>query len=369
MFFFSGINFCSAAWVGTEYATNITKTSATIVGSFHYVGYGSSYVDERGFVYGTTSLSLPTRTTVSPGGTGYDHYVGEYGDFYVDQNFSENLLNLSPSANQTTYYYRAYSHDENGYYYGLEHSFTTLKKIEAPVVYTYAATSIGSTTAIINGRTYTGGTSNDSHGFVFGTSSVNAGTGGYQGDAPEHAGYQTIARKEMGQAFLAGEFSFTVKTLLPNTKYYFRAFSQTAGGYGYGAEYSFTTTNNIPLVTTQAASNITDTSAKLNGNTDSGGSSSDEHGFLYGTTSIPITPGNVAPENVGYNFFTIIDFANFSSGPFSSTQTSLQPGTTYYYRAYSQNSIGYGYGDEFSFTTTQIGDITPPMAVTGLKVE
>jgi hypothetical protein len=40
------------------------------------------------------------------------------------------------------------------------------------------------------------------------------------------------------------------------------------------------------------------------------------------------------------------------SGTFTSSLTSLSASTIYYYRAYALNSVGYGYGTEYSFVTT-----------------
>ena len=41
-------------------------------------------------------------------------------------------------------------------------------------------------------------------------------------------------------------------------------------------------------------------------------------------------------------------------GIFTSNLTSLEPGTTYYVRAYATNSVGTAYGNELSFTTTPV---------------
>lgn len=365
--FFSSADFCSASWIDTGYATNITKTAATLNEYYYYNGDDT---DEIGFVYGTSSRSiLAGHSNVSPGGTGYDHYISHLagaGYSFEEGSFSDDIINLSPLVNQATYYFRAYSHDRNGYYYGTEHNFTTLSK-GWPTVYTYAATNIDYCTAVMNGYTDTGGTASELHGVVFGKSSVAQNPGNV---APESAGYSNVGRKAYGTAFSSGYFTFTTKTVVPNTTYYYRAFSQTPYGYGYGREYSFTTTSGLalPIVTTQAATNIVSDGATLNGTTDTSGTINEDHGFVFSKSSVPQNPGNIAPEYTDYPGFMLFDAAAFLRGSFSFTLEDRDPGTTYYFRAFSQTLGGYGYGDEYSFTTTGSALSSAPTAPSSLSV-
>ncbi len=104
-------------------------------------------------------------------------------------------------------------------------------------------------------------------------------------------------------------------------------------------------------VITTAASSVTETSVSGNGIiTSTGGSSVTERGFVWSTSVVP-SPGNVAPVSSGYANSTN-EIGSFGTGSFSLSLTGLAGNTTYYYRAYSQNSAGYSYGSEQSFSTT-----------------
>lgn len=107
-------------------------------------------------------------------------------------------------------------------------------------------------------------------------------------------------------------------------------------------------------VSTSAASGISYNgthNATLNGEiTNTGGENADYRGFCWGTTSNSTTPssGEVPPASYTSNQTFV---GSFSTGTFSHTVTGLLLHTTYYYRAYSHNSIGWSYGTERSFTT------------------
>lgn len=126
--------------------------------------------------------------------------------------------------------------------------------------------------------------------------------------------------------------------------------------YASGAEYfSYgsiwvrgTWTPVLPTVTTQTVSDITYSTATGNGNiTDLGSPDPTTHGLCWNTTGTPDTTDNFTNEG-GLS----------STGAFTSPITGLQPGITYYVRAYATNFAGINYGNEVSFTTT--ADVTPP---------
>ncbi len=105
-----------------------------------------------------------------------------------------------------------------------------------------------------------------------------------------------------------------------------------------------------PAVTTQAADNITISSADIHGTiTGTGNEDEDKRGFVYGTTS-QSDPGNTAPASSGYDTFWEDSAGPFSTGSFSTSLTDLTSSATYYVRAYAHNSIGYSYGAEVHFT-------------------
>ena len=96
-----------------------------------------------------------------------------------------------------------------------------------------------------------------------------------------------------------------------------------------------------PTLTTEAATDITETSATLNGVISIVSENCDvpnntEQGFVYATEIQPTLEDTQVNVN-GTNISTIIE--------------GLTPNTTYYVRAFLTNNLGDFYGDEVSFTT------------------
>lgn len=114
------------------------------------------------------------------------------------------------------------------------------------------------------------------------------------------------------------------------------------------------TSVDLSTVTTQAVSSIAQTTATGNGNiTALGGENATNRGFVW-DTSTKSAPGNVAPGSSGYAN-NVTDAGSHSTGAFTGSLTSLSATTTYYVRAWAQNSAGYTYGDEVNFTTLSNG--------------
>ncbi|MDI6402871.1 Ig-like domain-containing protein, partial [Balneolaceae bacterium ANBcel3] len=94
-----------------------------------------------------------------------------------------------------------------------------------------------------------------------------------------------------------------------------------------------------PTVSTDAPSSVSTTSATLGGSvTEDGGAIVTERGIVYSTSPNPTTGDNVVQMGDG-------------TGSFSQSVTGLDPGTTYYVRAYATNSQGTNYGSQQSITT------------------
>ena len=117
-----------------------------------------------------------------------------------------------------------------------------------------------------------------------------------------------------------------------------------------------------PTLTTEAATDITETSATLNGVISIVSENCDvpnntEQGFVYSTEIQPTLEDTQVNVN-GTNISTTIE--------------DLEPNTTYYVRAFLTNNFGDFYGDEVSFTTT--GDRllllkTQEVKVNGITIE
>ena len=98
--------------------------------------------------------------------------------------------------------------------------------------------------------------------------------------------------------------------------------------------------NYAPSVTTQAVSSISKTTATGNGTvTDLGFPNPTQHGVCWNTGGSPTTADSKTTEG-----------SASATGAFTSTISSLTPGTTYYVRAYASNTTDTSYGEEVSFT-------------------
>ena len=97
----------------------------------------------------------------------------------------------------------------------------------------------------------------------------------------------------------------------------------------------------IPVLTTSAITNITDSTASSGGNiTSDGGSAIGGRGVNWDTSAAFINPAETSDGT--------------TSGSFSSSMTGLYPATAYYVRAYAINTVGTGYGNVVKFTTGYI---------------
>jgi uncharacterized protein (TIGR02145 family) len=118
----------------------------------------------------------------------------------------------------------------------------------------------------------------------------------------------------------------------------------------------------IPVLSTTAITDITQTTAKSGGNiTSDGGAPITVHGVCWSTNENPTIDDNKTEDGTGAVSFT-------------SSVTGLEPNTTYYLRAYATNSAGNGYGSTMSFTTQarfpvlstrEVTDITENSATSG----
>lgn len=215
-----------------------------------------------------------------------------------------------------------------------------------PNVTTQALSNLNSASVTANGSvSLGGGTSILERGFIYATSqNPTHGTNGYS---------LLVSGSGTGSFSTLVDFGW----LTPGTTYYLRAYARNAEGTSYGTQVSFATTSNgLPVVTTLAASNVTQTSATVNGLvTNDGGSFVSERGFVYSKST----------QNPVIGIGTQVPAGN-NSGSFSATLTGLTPGTTYFVRTYATNSTGTVYspgtlqgGIVRSFTTlsTSVPDI------------
>lgn len=97
----------------------------------------------------------------------------------------------------------------------------------------------------------------------------------------------------------------------------------------------------LPVLTSSAVSEITETSVKSGGNiTNDGGAPITARGICWSTSANPTTSDN-----------STLDGTN--AGSFTSSLNDLVENTIYYLRAYATNSEGTSYGNELSFKTLE----------------
>ena len=97
----------------------------------------------------------------------------------------------------------------------------------------------------------------------------------------------------------------------------------------------------IPVLSTTAITDITQTTAKSGGNiTSDGGATVTVRGVCWSTNQTPTISDNKTTDGTG-------------AGNFVSSISGLTANTTYYVRAYATNSNGTAYGSAMSFTTQE----------------
>lgn len=290
----------------TNDVTSITATTAVLNGNV--TADAGSAVTQKGIVWAmTTGPNISSNLgnlTVGPG----------LGSIAVGP------TGLTPGA---TYYVKAYATNNNGTAYGNEVTFKTLAT--NPSILTYTPSNVTGSTALAGGyNIYDGGSAVTAKGVVWSTST----------------GPTTALATKSTDGTGTTQFTTTVPSLSPVTRYYIRAYVTTSFATAYGPEISFITTANPPTLSTVAISSITSTSASSGGTITSDGLGSiTAKGVVWSTSTQPTIALSTITSNGTGN-------ANYTS-----SITGLAPVTKYYVRSYATNSGGTAYGSEVSFTT------------------
>jgi hypothetical protein len=317
----------AAPSVTTLAASSVGATSASLNGSaIPNLSAATGWFRYSATSPGTCNDTFGTRAPLSSGtslGAGLSAVA-----------FAQSLTGLSPG---TTYYFCAIADNAVATGFGAVLSFTTPS---APAVTTLAASSVGSTSATLNGSGNPNLSASTAY-FRYATTDPGTCSDAFGIRAPVSGG------TALGAGSSAVPFGQALTSLVPGTTYYYCALASNVVGTGLGTVLSFTTPA-APTVTTEIASAVTSTSATIGGSADP--NLTDATGYLrYGTTdpgSCNDTFGTRAPATGGTAL-------GAGSDPVSYTQslTGLSPGTTYYFCAIAANAVGTGFGGVLSFTT------------------
>jgi uncharacterized protein (TIGR02145 family) len=291
--------------VSTGEVTGIETNSAEASGMVVDLGDGAT---QHGHCYGTVPnvTVAGSRTQLGKPSAG---------------GFTSQLTGLTAG---TKYYVKAYISSASETVYGKEIPFTT-SAASLPVLTTAAITTVTFTTATSGGEvTSDGGAPVTERGVCWNTASG-----------------PSVTNSKTTDASGTGVFTSNLSGLTPGTTYYVRAYATSAAGTAYGNELIFTTTAvSLPVITTAAITEITQTSALSGGEISSdGGSSVTSRGVCWSTSVNPaVALSTKTTDGTG-------------TGSFASNITGLTANTTYHVRAYATNSAGTAYGNDLIFTT------------------
>ncbi len=292
--------------VETSLVTEYTSTTAKIGGTV--INNGGFEVSQRGVYWGVKP---------NPRLTGVKLELGK-----GDGVFSLTVTDLSRSY---TYYIIAYAANLKGTAWGSEINFSTQPEVAR--VITATISNITGYSARIGGSISSdGGTAITEKGIYWGTTATPLSGG---------------TKVAMGSG--SGDFSDSLASLNPGTKYYIIAYAINSIGPSYGEIKSFTTLGYIPEVRNLAYAGLTATGITLKGLV-SGNDLSTIVAFEYGTTTSygrTIVP---AKSPVSRNNDTV-----------TVNLTGLVPLTLYHYRIKATNDLGTVYSNDLTFTTEITG--------------
>lgn len=276
--------------VETVSVTSITTTSATVTGNV--VHNGGGVITERRILY--ANHTHPTT----------DNHLGSIDAGTGTGTFEVTLEELTP---ETTYYARAWASNQAGASYGQVRQFTTQPEIIFEYVLSLSAIPTG------------GGTVSGSGVYAEGFEVLL--------EANPHSGFIFSHWEDNEGNIISEESSFT--------------FVMPAGNKLLRAVF---TPLSLAELLTLPATHITQNSARSGGEIlNDGGSPISSNGLVWASFSDPTVGNNegISEESVG-------------GEAFESDMLGLQPGSTYYVRAWATNSVGTSYGQEEVFTTEEV---------------
>ncbi len=158
--------------------------------------------------------------------------------------------------------------------------------------------------------------------------------------------------QNIGSGYVAIQAPGYITNLVKNTTYYFRLVAENQYGQVNGSVNTFKTTQgvsapvgSVPTIKTLAATNVTRTTAEINGNINPNKAIT-QYWFEYGKTTQLGNISAVSTTNDGSTQITVV-----------TSLADLAPLTKYYYRLNAHNQFGTVNGSVTSFTTSGPAEI------------
>ena len=295
-----------AASLSATKVSDITTTSATFACTV--TSHGGETVSEVGYYVGKDEdVDVTTAIKVS--------------EVFTSMTFTLTVEGLEVGQD---YFVKAYALNSAGEGYSDISTFKTTST--APSVITVGSSELSATSAELSGEvTDHNGEIITERGFVW----------------MKGSGTPTTSSSKLTTDGTTGVFTATLTDVTPNQIYSYRAYAVNSKGTSYGETLQFNIKVDLPTVTTNDVTAITDNSAMSGGVVvDDGGGEILAKGVVWSKSKNP-TIKSMSKTNEG-----------IGTGSFTSTLSELVPGTTYYVRAYATNAAGTGYGKEMEFKTT-----------------
>ncbi len=299
----------SAPVAVTGAASGVGPTGATVGGTVNPNGQPTNWYVEYGT---TTGYGSKTATTDAGSGTS-------------SKSVSAALTGLTAGK---TYHFRLVATSDAGTTTGSDASFVTA---EPPAVTTSAASSVGSTSATLNGKVDPNGRST-TYLFEWGTTTSYG---------------SKTSSSSAGSGTSAVTATKGISGLKPGTTYHFRIVATSDAGTTKGADQAFTT-QAPPTVSTGQAGSIGPTSATVGGTVNPNGRSTTWY-VEFGTSASYGSKTSTRSAGSGSATLTV-----------TASVSNLKPGLTYHFRLVASSALGTSRGADATFVTTGA-----PSAATG----
>ena len=316
-------------WVQGNVTSTVAEVTSTVANSFEEVGLSFSGLGEGRFRFrrGNAATLYVDDINIMRVGTA----AAGYRNRAVGNVTSFNVTGLLPN---TLYYYRIRAEGLGGNSpYSANQTVTTLAPPLPATPESLAATHVTNTSFLANWNSAANATE-----YLLDVSLTNTFSSLVSGYNARNVGNNT---------------SLSVTNLTPATRYFYRVRARNASGTSAHSAVREVNTPAIltaPTVVTLDTTTITAMGARIRGFISlNGGAAVTERRFEWGTGGMWTSWTADVVNSDGVNFHLDL--------------TGLQPGTTYNFRAWARNSVGWSYSATDFFTTTALPSAPPAPVV------